>query len=135
MSSSRFHLNRSAELQLGFSQAATAGEFLFVSGTVALNRDFQPLHIGDWAAQCRSIYESLQVTLNAHELTFSSVVKETIFTRDLKAFFEHANPVRMSFYPNDSFPAATAVKVAEMAFEENLMEIELVALYSQTKRN
>ena len=58
------------------------------------------------------------------------MVKENIFTEDLAAFFESGNEVRMEYYDGlDYYPAATAVESSRIAFDGNLVEIELVAVF------
>lgn len=123
-----FHINKDLESSFGFAQAVQAGEFLFVSGTVSSDDELQPLEQGNIEGQYRVIYEKLKRTLNEYDLTFNDVVKENIYTEDLEAFFGPGNAIRMEYYQGlDYYPTATAVECSKIAFEGNLVEIELVA--------
>ena len=125
-----FHLNRDIEHSIGFSQAVRAGNLLFVSGTVSVNETFEPIETGNIAGQYRVIYDKLKKTLEAYGLAFGDVVKENIFTEDLPAFFDSGNAIRMEYYDGlDYYPAATAVESPRIAFEGNLVEIELIAVF------
>lgn len=125
-----FNINKELESSLGFAQAVQAGDFLFVSGTVSSNDELQPLEMDNIEGQYRVIYEKLKRTLDAYDLNFNDVVKENIYTEDLEAFFETGNAVRMEYYQGlDQYPAATAVECTNIAFDGNLVEIELVAYF------
>ena len=125
-----FNINKELESSLGFAQAVQAGDFLFVSGTVSSNDELQPLEMYNIEGQYRVIYEKLKRTLDAYDLNFNDVVKENIYTEDLEAFFETGNAVRMEYYQGlDQYPAATAVECTKIAFDGNLVEIELVAYF------
>ncbi|MDC0052847.1 Rid family hydrolase [Gammaproteobacteria bacterium] len=125
-----FNINKELESSLGFAQAVQAGDFLFVSGTVSSNDELQPLEMDNIEGQYRVIYEKLKRTLDAYDLNFNDVVKENIYTEDLEAFFETGNAVRMEYYQGlDQYPAATAVECTKIAFDGNLVEIELVAYF------
>ena len=125
-----FHLNKEIEHSIGFSQAVRAGNLLFVSGTVSSNDAFEAIETDNIAGQYRVIYDKFKRTLEAYGLGFKDVVKESIFTEDLPAFFDSGNAVRMEYYKGfDYFPSATAVESSRIAFEGNLVEIELIAAF------
>ena len=126
----RYHANLELESELGFSQAVRVDDLLFISGTVAMSADRAVSEVDGAVDQYRTIYQTLGRVLEAHGLDFGDVVKETIFVQDLADFFARGNIVRMSFYPGDSFPAATAVEVSRIGFEGHRVEIELVASFA-----
>ncbi len=129
-----FHLNETIETSLGFSQAVRAGNLLFVAGTVSVNDDFEVVEADDIAGQYRTIYDKLQRTLAAFGLGFDAVVKETIYTENLEAFFGEGNEVRKQYYRNlGYFPTATAVGVTRTAFDGNVVEIEIIAEFRESQ--
>ena len=125
-----FHINKEAEKSIGFSQAVRANGVLYVSGTVSSNDALEALEVDNIAGQYKVIYAKLKRTLEAYGLGFGDVVKENIYTEDLEAFFETGNAIRMESYAGlDYYPSATAVEASRIAFEGNLVEIDLIAVF------
>ena len=106
-----------------YSPAVSAGDFLFVSGQIALDAD--GTMIGSTAAeQARKALENLTSLLAAAGLGMDAVVKTTIFLKDMGAFAE-VNEVYASFFI-EPFPARSTVEVARLP-KDALFEIEAVA--------
>ncbi len=122
-----FHFRREGEQAFGYAQAVQSGQTLHVSGTLALSDGFQTIGAGDMRAQLITVYDALRQTLEAFDATFEDVVKETIFVTDMDAFIE-ANDIRLAIYAGLDLPAVTAVEIRRLAFPDNLVEIELVAI-------
>ncbi len=118
-----FHL-REAEKELGFAQAVRSSGRLFVSGTCSLDLDSNVIAANDMRGQMTQIYRLIQTSLEAHDLTFQNIVKETIFVTDIEAFRE-ALPVRAEFYANAAPPAATWIEVSRLMRPQFLIEIEV----------
>jgi 2-iminobutanoate/2-iminopropanoate deaminase len=129
--SQAYHFNEAMERQFGYAQAVRAGNFLFVSGTAALDETFTPAETDNEEGQYRMIYEQLKETLRAHGLSFSNVVKETVFARDLDSFIEVGNAVRKQYYADCYFPALTAVELARVALAGNVVEVDLIAAFPE----
>ena len=113
-----FHLNESAENEVGYCQAVRVGNTLRISGTAGQ---------GNMASAVRSVYDRLRRTLEANGLTFADVVKENVYATDLDAFI-HSKEIRKEFY-GDNFPAATWVQVQRLYVPSLVVEIELTAQY------
>jgi 2-iminobutanoate/2-iminopropanoate deaminase len=118
--------NEPAERQMGFCQAARAGDLVFVSGAVSWDENFEPLHKGDMAAQIDRIYQNLAAALKQFDLGFDDVVKETGFTTDMDATLA-ALAARARYYASGLLPAATWVEVSRLVNPDLLLEIELIA--------
>lgn len=129
-----FHFRREGEQAFGYAQAVSVGELLFVSGTLSVDAAFQTIGAGDMRQQLEIVYSALAETLRAHDLDFSAVVKETVFVTDMDAFLG-ANEVRLAIYKNLALPAVTAVEVRRLAFPDNLVEIEIVAMLEASSRD
>ncbi len=117
--------NEAAERAFGFAQASRVGEWLFVSGTLAVDDQYAPVGEGDMAAQLRCVYQRLASTLQAQGADFSNVIRETVFVTSMDAFLA-ANSIRLETY-DGHFPACTVVEVARLAFPPCMVEIELIA--------
>jgi enamine deaminase RidA (YjgF/YER057c/UK114 family) len=122
-----FHLRPEGERAFGYAQAVRAGDLLHVSGVLAVDDGFTTLAPGDMAGQVAAVYDTLAQVLQYFDLGFADVVKETIFVTDMNAFLA-ANALRVERYRGCALPAVTAVQVQRLAFPDNLIEIEAVAV-------
>src|SRR2546426_2182120 len=69
-----------------YSQAIRAGELLFLSGQIPLDPSTGQLVGGDIAAQTRRVMDNLGAVLKSGGLSFSNIVRATIFLTDLADF-------------------------------------------------
>lgn len=114
-----FHLGP-WEHEIGYAQAVRVGNVLYVSGSTGG---------GDMPAAIRRAYSGIAATLAAHQLGFSHIVKETVFTTDIEAL--KANKAeRNKFYGSD-FPAATWVQVSRLFNPEHVIEVEVIAHFPE----
>ncbi len=107
-----------------YSQAVSAGGFLFCSGQIPLDPETGELIKGDAGVQTRRVLENLGAVLEAGNCCFSSVVKLTVFLVDL-GDFGAVNRVFEEFFPEN--PPARAVVQAAALPKGARMEIECVA--------
>ena len=108
-----------------YSQAIASGTMLFCAGQIPLNPATGELVQGDAALQARQVLENLGGVLRANNMTFSNVVKTTVFLTDL-ADFGAMNQVYASFF-TEPFPARSTVQVAALPKGASV-EIEAVAV-------
>jgi len=106
-----------------YSQAVSAGGFLFTSGQIALRSD-GTLVEGDAAAQTRQVFQNLEAVLEAAGLTRGDVIKTTVFLQDL-GDFAAMNEVYAAFF-GEHRPARSTVQVARLP-KNVLVEIDLIA--------
>lgn len=107
-----------------YSQAVSAGPFVFVSGQIALNQEGQLVQ-GDIVVQTVQVLENIRAILEAAGLGLKDVVKTTVFLADLADFAE-MNRVYAEFFPQNP-PARSTVQVAGLP-RQALVEIEAIAL-------
>jgi 2-iminobutanoate/2-iminopropanoate deaminase len=107
-----------------YSQALSAGPYVFVSGQIPLTAAGK-LVDGDIVVQTVQVLENLKAVLAAAGLTLNDVVKTTIFLADL-ADFPEMNRVYGEFFPAAP-PARSTVQVAGLP-RGVALEIEAVAL-------
>jgi 2-iminobutanoate/2-iminopropanoate deaminase len=108
-----------------YSAAVEAGDFVFVSGQIALNSATGKLVEGDTAAQAKQALENLKTILEAAGLTFADVVKTTIFLTNM-GDFSAVNEV-YKIYVAQPYPARSTIAVAGLPMGAKV-EIEMTAL-------
>jgi 2-iminobutanoate/2-iminopropanoate deaminase len=95
-----------------YSQAVRAGDFLFLSGQIALDPSSGELVRGGIAAETRRVMDNLGAVLRAIGANFSHVVRATIYLTNL-ADFSEVNEVYGSYFPAEP-PARATVQVAAL---------------------
>jgi len=111
-----------------YRQATEAGDFVFLSGQLALDEAGNLIQ-GGVAEQTRKALERAKSLLKEGGLSLSDVVKATVFLLDLKTFPE-MNAVYAEFFPQDA-PSRSTFQVAGLP-KGGAVEIELVARRSGT---
>jgi len=107
-----------------YSQAVRAGEFVFLSGQIALDPATGEM-VGETAAeQAERVMENIGAVLAAAGLAFSQVVKSTIYLTEL-ADFAAVNQVYGRRFPAEP-PARATVGVRELPRGAKV-EIEVIA--------
>jgi len=106
-----------------YSPAVSAGDFVFISGQIPLDKDGK---IAGYTPkeQARKALENLAATLAAAGLTLDDVVKTTIFIKDMDEFGA-INDVYAEFF-REPYPARSTIEVARLPKDLHI-EIEAVA--------
>ncbi len=107
-----------------YSQAVRAGNFLFLSGQIAIDAETGELVTDSFEAQVRQIFKNINAMLNAAGADFTNVVKSTVFLKNMDDFAE-MNRIYAEFFPNDP-PARSAVQAAKLPKDVDI-EIEVIA--------
>ncbi len=107
-----------------YSQAVSAGGFLFTAGQIALDPDSMEIVEGGIAEQTERVFANLAAVLEAAGLDFSNVVKTTVFLRDM-ADFAPMNEI-YARHMGEHRPARSTVAVAGLP-KDVRVEVELVA--------
>jgi len=108
-----------------YSQAVQAGNFLFVSGQVAINPENGELNINNIEEETHQVMRNLKAVLLEAGLTFDNVVKSTIFLSDMNTFAQ-VNEVYGQYFTSD-FPARETVQVSVLPKNVNV-EISVIAV-------
>ncbi len=109
-----------------YSQGVLAeGTLLFTAGQVALDPVSGQVVQGDIKAQTRQVMHNLRAILEAAGTTFGSVVKTTVFLKNM-GDFAAMNEVYAEFFPSAP-PARSTVEVARLPRDVSV-EIEVIAL-------
>jgi len=108
-----------------YSQAVQAGNFLFVSGQVAINPENGELNIVNIEEETHQVMRNLKAVLLEAGLTFDNVVKSTIFLSDMGTFAQ-VNEIYGQYFSTD-FPARETVQVSVLPKNVNV-EISVIAI-------
>lgn len=116
------------EVPYHYASAATGRTLVFTAGACPLDEDGRVVAAGDVAGQTRRSIENLRVALEDGGCALSGIVKTTIFVassaRDdlLDAWNEYEK-----VFGTDG-PPSTLLGVAALGWQEQLVEIEAVAV-------
>ncbi|WP_373271310.1 RidA family protein [Paenibacillus sp. MY03] len=106
-----------------YSQAIKLGGLLFTSGQIPLDAT-GALVAGGIEEQAHQVFRNLQAVLEAGGASLASVVKATVFLKDMNDFAT-VNGIYASYF-GDHKPARSAVEVARLP-KDVLVEIEVIA--------
>lgn len=109
-----------------YNHAVRVGDLLFCSGQIPLDPISGQLVEGDIRDQTGQVLENIRSILVAQGLSFSQVVKSTVFLTNL-ADFTLMNEVYANYFRSD-FPARSTVQVAALPRGASV-EIEVIAHY------
>lgn len=109
-----------------YNQAVLAGDTLYVSGQIALDPSNGSLYIGPIEEETRLVMENLRAVLEEAGMSFSQVVKASIFVKDMNQFSQ-INEVYAGYFDADSAPARETVEVSNLPKFVNV-EISVIAV-------
>lgn len=107
-----------------YSQAISAGGFIFVSGQLGIDPGTGSFAGPDAAVQAAQALRNLGAVLEAAGSSLERVVKTTIFLAEMEDF-QRVNEVYASFF-TDVKPARSTVQVARLP-KDGRVEIEAIA--------
>jgi len=108
-----------------YNQAVQAGNWLFISGQVALIPATGELVTTGIKDEAKQVMENLKAILTEANITFNNIVKTTIFLSDMSLFAE-VNEVYGSYFTSD-YPARETVAVKGLPRNVNV-EISMIAI-------
>src|ERR671917_298972 len=112
-----------------YSQAVRVGQFIFTAGQIPLDPKSGQIVSQDISEQTRRVLDNLKAVLAAENLTFSHIVKTTIFLTDL-GDFQTVNEIYATYFA-DLPPARSTVQVSALP-KGARVEIECIAVSDQT---
>ena len=111
-----------------YSQAIEAGGFVFVSGQIPLDPKTGTVATADIKSQTELVLENAKAILAAAGCSLSSVVRATIYLKNM-ADFTAVNEVYGGYFPSDP-PARATVEVSRLP-KDVALEMDFVAFRSQ----
>jgi 2-iminobutanoate/2-iminopropanoate deaminase len=107
-----------------YNHAVRVGDLLFCAGQIPLDPATGNLVAGDIKTQTERVLQNVKAILDDQKLTFSNVVKSTVFMTNL-GDFAAMNEVYAKHF-TENFPARSTVQVAALPKGANV-EIEVIA--------
>ncbi len=107
-----------------YSPGAKAGKVVYVSGTLAIDKDGRTVGVGDVKAQTRFVLETVKSVVQAAGGSLADVAFNHIFLKDLKDYAA-MNEVYREYFPS-SPPARYCIR-ADLVKPEFLVEVAAIA--------
>ena len=111
-----------------YSQAVSAGGFLYTSGQIGINPASGKIESSDTKSQSLQALHNIAAILNAKNLSLVNIVKLTVYLKDLNDFSD-LNEAYKEFFGATNFPARSTVEVAGLPLGARV-EIDCVAIES-----
>ncbi len=108
-----------------YSQALIAGSFIYTSGQIPINPETGEIVKGDIAQQTKQVMENLKAVLEAAGSDLGSVIKTTVFIKNMNDF-QTVNSIYNEYFKKP-FPARSCVEVARLPKDVGI-EIEVIAV-------
>jgi len=108
-----------------YSQAIQAGNMLFVSGQIAIQKSSGKIITGNIEEETNQVMANLRDVLKAAGMDFSNVVKSSIFMKDMNNF-PKVNEVYGRYFQQNP-PARESVEVSRLPKDVNV-EISCIAV-------
>jgi 2-iminobutanoate/2-iminopropanoate deaminase len=109
-----------------YSQAVLVGNTLYTSGQIAINPVTGDLVLDSIEMETKQVMENMKAVLEAAAMTFSDVVKTSIFINDMNDFAK-INAVYGTYFDEKTAPARETVQVAALPKFVNV-EISMIAI-------
>ena len=107
-----------------YSAFRKAGDFLYISGQIAINPENQKIEAVTVEDQAKQVLENIKAILENNGLTTQNVIKTTALLDDL-ADFGAVNEIYANYFV-EPFPARSAFAVDKLP-KNVLVEIEAIA--------
>jgi 2-iminobutanoate/2-iminopropanoate deaminase len=107
-----------------YSQAVSAGGFLFASGQIAIDPSNGQLVTINILQETSQVMHNIGQVLTAAGMDYSHIIKTTIFLKDMEQF-SAVNDVYGEYFKGD-FPARETVQVSRLPKDVNV-EISVIA--------
>jgi len=108
-----------------YSQAIWAGNTLYISGQIAIDRANDTMITDEIQKETRQVMNNLSAILEEAGLSFENVVKSSIFVKDM-GNFQKINEIYGSYF-NSTPPARETVEVSGLPKGVNV-EISCIAI-------
>lgn len=108
-----------------YSQGVCAGDLVFVSGQIPADPKTGEIVGGGVSEQAKQVFENIKAVLEAADCTMESVVKATVFLKNMDDFVT-VNGIYGTYFNGAVLPARAAVEVSRLP-KDILVEVEIVA--------
>ena len=108
-----------------YSQAVSAGGFLYTSGQIGINPVSGKIEASDTKSQSLQVLHNIAAILRAKNLSLVNIVKLTVYLKDLNDFSD-LNEAFKEFFGDTNYPARSTVEVAGLPLGSRV-EIDCIA--------
>ncbi|MFZ0514658.1 MAG: RidA family protein [Candidatus Nitrosopolaris sp.] len=116
---------------VGYSRAIRLGDFVYVSGTTATDKEGKIVGVGNPYLQTIQIVKNIEIALQAVNASLKDVVRTRIYVTDINNW-EKVGQAHAEFFKQIR-PATTLVEVSHLINPEILVEIEVDAIVTDSK--
>ena len=109
-----------------YSQAVSAGGFLYTSGQVGINPLTGIIESKDAKSQSLQVLKNILAILEARNLSLVNIVKLNVFLKDLNDFGD-LNDTFKEFFGDTNYPARSTIEVAGLPLGARV-EIDCIAI-------
>jgi 2-iminobutanoate/2-iminopropanoate deaminase len=109
-----------------YSQAVLSGNTLYTSGQIAINPSTGELVLDDIKTETKQVMENMKAVLKAANMSFSNVIKTSIFISNMNDFSQ-INEIYAQYFDDKNAPARETVEVANLPKFVNV-EISMIAV-------
>jgi 2-iminobutanoate/2-iminopropanoate deaminase len=106
-----------------YSQAIRCGDFLFVSGQIAIDPQTSNIIDGDIEAQTEQVLKNVAAIIDAAGMSLQNVVKCTCFLKDMNDFVRF-NGVYEKYF-GETLPARETVEVSRLP-KDAIVEVSAI---------
>ena len=111
-----------------YSAFRRAGDFLYISGQIAINPENQQIEAVTVEEQARQVLENLKAILENNGLTTKNVIKTTVLLDNINDFAA-VNNIYAEYF-TEPYPARSAFAVDKLP-KGVLVEIEAIAYFGE----
>lgn len=109
-----------------YNQAILSGNFLFISGQIALDPQSMDLNNGSIVEETNQVMINLKNILSEANMNFNNVVKTSIFLSEMNLFKE-VNVIYGKYFEEGNEPARETIAVKTLPMNVNV-EISMIAI-------
>jgi enamine deaminase RidA (YjgF/YER057c/UK114 family) len=117
--------------KLGFNQGEVVSghtRTLYVSGQTAMNKDGEPEHEGDMAAQLALSLDNLEAVLGAADMSLADLVRLNVYATDVDLLLSHYGVLASRLGSAEVMPTTTMLGVTRLAVPGQMVELEGTAI-------
>ncbi|MEM7570021.1 MAG: RidA family protein [Pseudomonadota bacterium] len=115
------------------TQGFKAGDFVFLSGQAAIDKEGNLVGVGDFDAQAAQVMANIEELLTEAGIGLEHIVKVTIYLTNM-ANFEKILALRDQYF-TPPWPADTIVEVKSLALPELMIEVDATAYLGAPRTN
>ena len=107
-----------------YSPAVIAGDMVFLSGQIPVDRETGEISHGDIAEQAELVFQNIKLLLEEAGSSLSRVIKTTVYLADI-ADFGKVNEIYATYF-GPGFPARTCIQAGKLPLDVKI-EVEVIA--------